>query len=394
MNLQESVIAGMLNDNECARIAWETITPQHFTGELRLAAEAAHHAYQHDKTCEPNIVMATLIALGYARRFPGDKLISLFENGRLVTPATFTGLLLRLEEEHQRLKVQALAARLSTLAATPSADFHTEASRIATEITTAVRTTQTDPLSTTVTLQTLLDMDFPQQGNVIPGLFKARSRVVVTGPEGKGKSEMTYQIAVGAARGMHPFGMTDIPQQKVLVVDAENEQVDLQTRLRRINGVYDGMGANPAAEYMRIQDALGWNLLDSRDAGFLFSLVRQYMPDLLVIGPVYQVMGGDANDAETVRRFMRVVDECRAISDCAVLTEAHAGHGEAGNRNNWRPSGSSLWLRWPDMGIGLSPLDQDGSTMELVRWRGDRVANEWPEAVRRGGILPWTEDVR
>lgn len=91
---------------------------------------------------------------------------------------------------------------------------------------------------------------------------------------------------------------------------------------------------------------------------------------------------------------MRVVDQCRAISGCAVLTEAHAGHGEQGNRNGWRPSGSSLWLRWPDIGIGMSPVSREDGIMEIVRWRGDRQANSWPEQIRRGGLLPWTEYLR
>jgi replicative DNA helicase len=202
---------------------------------------------------------------------------------------------------------------------------------------------------------------------------------------------MIYQIALGAARGIQPFTTEVINPQRVLIVDAENEHVDLQKRLKRISGLYDGIDASPIGENLRIQDALGWNLLDPRDAAHLYALVRSFMPDLMVIGPVYQIMGGDGNDAETVRRFMRVVDQCRQISNTAVLTEAHAGHGESGSRNGWRPSGSSLWLRWPDMGIGLSPADDEASVMQLVRWRGDRVENHWPESVRRGGLLPWTE---
>jgi replicative DNA helicase len=377
---------------EWAQITWETVTPDYFTGPLRLAAEAAYASYQKEKTCEPNVVMATLISLGYARRFPGNELLDLYEDGYSLSDQAFRMLVSQLEEEEQRRRVMALSGRLAQVAADPTADFHLEASNIATEVRTAVQTRQTDPTEGTLTVAQLLDMDFPEQGVVIPGMFKARTRVVLTGPEGRGKSEMMYQIGLCAARGVHPFLGQSYSPQRVLVVDAENEHVDLQKRIRRINGLLDGMGAPDIGNNMRIQDALGWNLLDPRDAGHLFAMVRQFMPDLLIIGPVYQVMGGDANDAEVVRRFMRVVDECRAISNTAVLTEAHAGHGEGGSRNNWRPSGSSLWLRWPDMGIGMSPQD-DSEVMKLVRWRGDRIANEWPDYVERGSILPWQESL-
>jgi replicative DNA helicase len=385
-------MSAVLNRDEWAQHTWERITPDYFTGPLRLAAEAAYTAYQKEKTCEPNVVMATLITLGYARRFDGSELMSLYEQGFSMSDQAFRMLVSQLEEEEQRRNVMALSGRLAQVAATPSTDFHVEVSSIAAEIATAAQTRQSDPTEGTLTVQQLLDLDFPQAGEVIPGLFKRRTRVVLTGPEGRGKSEMLFQIALCAARGIHPFTWQPIPAQRVLVVDAENEHVDLQRRISRISGLLDGMEADLPGDNMRIQDALGWNLLDSRDAGHLFALVRSYMPDLMIIGPVYQIMGGDANDAETVRRFMRVVDECRAISETAVLTEAHAGHGEGGNRNNWRPSGSSLWLRWPDMGIGMAP-QEDSQGMELVRWRGDRVENEWPRFVTRGSILPWQEDV-
>ncbi len=390
-SVQESVLSGVMNSPDWARQAWDRITPEYFTGELRVAADAAYQCWQKEKTCEPNAVMAMLIALGYTRRFSGGRLLDIYQNGFPLSDNSFRMLVSHLEEEHQRRQAALLADRIASVAATPGSDFHLEISALATELTLAAQTRQTSPVESTITLQELLDTDFPEDGDVVPGLFKPRSRVVITGPEGRGKSELMYQVALGAARGVQPFSTETFPQRKVLIVDAENQQYQLQKRLRRINAQYDGLGCPDVGENLRIQDALGWNLLDPSDSGYLFALVREYMPDILMIGPVYQVMGGDANDAETVRRFMRVVDECRLISNCAVLTEAHAGHGESGNRNGWRPSGSSLWLRWPEMGIGLSPLDDSGAEMELKRWRGDREQNDWPDMVRRGGFLPWTE---
>lgn len=389
---QRMVLGAAMNKREWAAQVWETLTPDlHFQGPDLSAAQAAYAAWQQEKTNDPQTVMLMLQALGLHRRYSATNLLDMHEQS---FPASETALRLaigKLEEDRQRSDVLRIAERLTMVATAPEGDLSMEVSSIAGELATTVQTRVADPLAGTLTLRELLDLDFPQEGVVIPGMFKARTRAVVTGPEGRGKSEMIYQIALGAAMGVHPFTTEQMTQQKVLIVDAENEHVDLQKRLQRISGIFDKIGGRDPGEHLRIQDALGWNLLDSSDAGHLFALVRSYLPDLLIIGPIYQIMGGDANDAETVRRFMRVVDQCRAISDCAVLTEAHAGHGEAGNRNNWRPSGSSLWLRWPDMGIGLAPLDDEASRMQLVRWRGDRVDNHWPDVVRRGGVLPWAE---
>lgn len=389
---QRIVLGAAMNNPEWARQVWERLTPDiHFNGPDLPAATAAYTAWQKEKSNDPQTVLLTLQSLGLHRRYSASNLLDMHQQSYPASESALRLAIGRLEEDRQRDEVLRISERLTGLAINPEADLSMEASTLAAELAVAVQTRVNDPMQGTLTLQDLLDLDFPQAGEVVPGLFKARTRVVLTGPEGRGKSEMIYQIALGAARGVQPFSTEFIPQQKVLIVDAENEHVDLQKRLRRINSLYDGIGAEPVGEHLRIQDALGWNLLDPADAGHLFALVRAYMPDLLVIGPVYQIMGGDANDAETVRRFMRVVDQCRAISDTAVLTEAHAGHGESGSRNGWRPSGSSLWLRWPDMGIGLAPIDEQASQMQLVRWRGDRIENHWPEVVRRGGVLPWSQ---
>ena len=389
---QRIVLGAAMNKPEWAQQVWERLTPdEHFNGPDHDAAVASYTAWQKEKSNDPQIVLLTLQSLGLHRRYSGSNLLDMHQESY---PASDTALRLaigQLEEDRQREQVMRISERLTGLATNPEADLSVDVSALAGELAVAVQTRVNDPLAGTLTLQELLDMDFPRHGEVVPGLFKARTRVVLTGPEGRGKSEMIYQIALGAARGIQPFTTEVIPAQRVLIVDAENEHVDLQKRLTRINALYDGLGADPVGENLRIQDALGWNLLDPRDAAHLYALVRSFMPDLMVIGPVYQIMGGDGNDAETVRRFMRVVDQCRQISETAVLTEAHAGHGESGSRNGWRPSGSSLWLRWPDMGIGLSPADDEAATMQLVRWRGDRIENHWPEFVRRGGLLPWTE---
>lgn len=390
MTTQRIVLGAAMNNPDWARQVWERLTPElHFLGPDQDAATACYTAWQAEKSNDPQTVMLTLQALGLHRRYSSVNLLDMHQQSFPASETALRMAISRLEQDRQRHEVLRLSERLAGIATKTDADLSVEVSSISAELATAVQTRLTDPMQGTLTLQQLLDLDFPQAGEVVPGLFKTRSRVVLTGPEGRGKSEMIYQIALGAACGIHPFSTEEIPPQRVLIVDAENEHVDLQKRLRRIYSLYQGLGAGPVNNHLRIQDALGWNLLDPADAGHLFALVRSYMPDLLVIGPVYQIMGGDANDAETVRRFMRVVDQCRAISDTAVLTEAHAGHGESGNRNNWRPSGSSLWLRWPDMGIGMNPSDEESSEMELVRWRGDRVDNYWPDVVRRGSILPW-----
>jgi replicative DNA helicase len=86
-----------------------------------------------------------------------------------------------------------------------------------------------------------------------------------------------------------------------------------------------------------------------------------------------------------------VFDEIRTEHDCALWIEAHAPHGDKGDRAGWRPRGSTLWEGWPEFGIGMKPIDDQ--TVELVRWRGDRDRNReclWPKQLTEGRSWPWT----
>ena len=47
-----------------------------------------------------------------------------------------------------------------------------------------------------------------------------------------------------------------------------------------------------------------------------------------------------------------------------------------------RPTGSSLWLRWPEFGYGLRRAKTDDAEefhrVEVVAWRGARGERNWP----------------
>ena len=62
-----------------------------------------------------------------------------------------------------------------------------------------------------------------------------------------------------------------------------------------------------------------------------------------------------------------------------------------------RPAGASLWLRWPENGMGLrrSKLDnEEGSDRariaDVVRWRMSREDRAWPYVITHNKYgLPW-----
>jgi hypothetical protein len=87
----------------------------------------------------------------------------------------------------------------------------------------------------------------------------------------------------------------------------------------------------------------------------------------------------------------RILDELIARHRFALFCEHHAGKGN-GSERNLDPSGSALWLRWPEFGFKLKPDTSDPKVftrLTLDRYRGDRIPADWPQEITKGRDWPW-----
>lgn len=231
---------------------------------------------------------------------------------------------------------------------------------------------------------------------VLPGLLRHGTRCVVTGGEGYGKSTLIYQLAVGAAYGVSPSGGSEqFDQRRVYVLDVENwHETQVKQQLLRARFAYRRIVPDLPTPTMWLDHARSINLLNPSDKQQFIARVDKYQPDLVVMGAGYKLVepiGDWRVEAQTV---MRTADEIRAKTGAAVIIETHAGHGLQGDRNGWRPDGSSYWLRWPEFGLGLEPRQpkQTGGRrlLRVHRWRGDRDSDaSWPYGYMSTATLPW-----
>jgi hypothetical protein len=249
------------------------------------------------------------------------------------------------------------------------------------------------------TVTALLAETFGPQQWVIPGLFTRGERIVITGSEGLAKSTISRQMAVCVAGGLNPWnGQRVTDGQRVLYIDAENSRF-------QSHNAYGWIGRR----CQRPMIAPGWSDriihktrndgcdLPGRDAGWFHQMAAQHSPDLIILGPAYKLMRGDPQKDSDVLALLQVIDEVRVKHDAAVLIETHSPHGMDGHRPV-RPYGSSVWLRWPEVGFGIRPTadspvtpEQRPKELELVAWRGQRETRDWPDLIRHGGgfELPW-----
>lgn len=232
---------------------------------------------------------------------------------------------------------------------------------------------------------------------IIPGLLERGDRLMLTGGEGLGKSEIGRQVAVCVASGLHPFTHGDVPVGKVLVVDLENPMALTQRRYQRLIEAArkHDHPVDPSRLWIEARPA-GLDIAQAADMRWLLRRVELLQPDLLVVGPIYRMHTSDPNDEQTARRVAAVLDRCRATAGCALITENHSPHGSGMVKHRpVRPVGSSLWLRWPEFGYGIRLADENGAherrLVDVVPWRGPREERQWPERLESGHPWSWME---
>jgi hypothetical protein len=218
---------------------------------------------------------------------------------------------------------------------------------------------------------------------LIEGLLERGDRLVLTGKEGEGKSTLLRQIGIAAAAGLHPFTQDATPELRVLDIDCENSERQLRREFRKaLQPLADDVGLTDImSRFFYEAHTEGLVLDDARDRdgdrAWLEATIKADEPQLVILGPIYKLIGGDSTDEEPNRELVKFLDRLRTRYGFAIMLEGHTPHDAK------RPYGWSGWKRWPEFGLHL---DEHG---ELSRWRGDRDARDWPERLVRGADGDW-----
>ena len=224
---------------------------------------------------------------------------------------------------------------------------------------------------------------------IVPDMLRTNERMIVTGPEGGGKSVLVAQMCLGAAMGvntLHPE-LKEHEPMRVLMLDVENDRLQVRNNMRKVYPYLKQMrDVDPLIEWVDIRDV---DLSNPVEQQKVIKLAKETQPDLMYMGSLYRLAPeGDKVDT-AFTSVSRTVDRIRSETGSSVLLEAHAGHGMANDRNGMRPYGSSMWMRWPEFGFGMVKHRASGN-MLLKNWRGHRSDDRvWPVGLRRGNVLPW-----
>lgn len=233
---------------------------------------------------------------------------------------------------------------------------------------------------------------------VIPGTLARGDRMLVTGFEGHGKSTFLRQMAVQVAAGINPFTLEEMDPKKVLVLDFENHPDQVLTSWQHMVGLARYHRGEEAVQRGNLVIFEEWDnddtdLLQPSGVAWLQERVQAYQPDMVVMGPLYNMAGRDLKDDEVVRKIKKAVNLARAICGTAFVMEHHAPHKEPGAKARAvRPYGSSMFLKFPEFGFGFQPDEDKAGWYEWKKTRFPRIRDRFfPDYMRNGerGTAEW-----
>jgi hypothetical protein len=236
--------------------------------------------------------------------------------------------------------------------------------------------------------------DDPGYDWVIPGLLERLDRLVYTGGEGAGKSTFGRQVALSAAAGLHPFVSDHFEPVPVTIIDCENSERQWRRKARAISLAVERLTGIDPAQRIHLATPGQIDITKPDGLGAVHAELDEHPCGILLIGPLYKLVPRAITSDDDAAPLLAALDSIRQRADGpALMMEAHAGHTQgAGGERNYRPRGSSALLGWPEFGFGFATDQNDPARVEVIRWRGDRDERDWPKAMRRGGLLPWTDD--
>lgn len=237
-------------------------------------------------------------------------------------------------------------------------------------------------------LDEFLDAHPPRREWIVPGVLEKGARLIVTGDEGCGKSVLLRQMMYQAGQGVHWFTGEPVEPLRTGLLDLENPEDLVHWSLSELRARRGPQHERSRRMVVRCSPE-GLDILDtsSDDARMLREFVHVNKMQLLVVGPLYKLVGGNENDNERAKAAAAVLDQVRA-QGCAVVMEAHCAKA-ADDRRQHRPKepvGASTWMRWPEYGLHL------GAEGHLTHWRGPRGAGRFPARLTRHGDWLWNED--
>lgn len=234
-------------------------------------------------------------------------------------------------------------------------------------------------------MEDLADADAPPlPPPVIAGVLRKGHKLMLAGPSKAGKSFALLELAMAIASGGRWMGWT-CTRGRVLYVNMELARESCLDRLRTMQDQF-GLSAE-ALGNVRIWNLRGKALTLKDLAPKLIWRLRNNPVDVIILDPIYKLIGGNESDMGDVARFCGLMDRLCVELGCAVVYCHHHSKGAQGGKNAAdRASGSGVFARDADALLDMIQLRTPpsmnsfcGVSETATAWRIEPVLREFPE---------------
>ena len=241
-------------------------------------------------------------------------------------------------------------------------------------------------------VESLADVDAPPLAPpVIAGILRKGHKLMLAGPSKAGKSFALLELAMSIAGG-HTWMGWRCTRGKVLYVNMELARESCLQRLKLMQEQY-GLSEDALAN-VRIWNLRGKAVTLKELVPKLIRRLRDNPVDVIILDPIYKLIGGNESDMGDVARFCALLDRLCVELGCAVVYCHHHSKGaQAGKNAADRASGSGVFARDADALLDMIQLRVPESMQSFcgvgetaTAWRIEPVLREFPEP---GPIEVW-----
>lgn len=211
-----------------------------------------------------------------------------------------------------------------------------------------------------------MSLSFLDTALVEGGILHERSRVIVSGGPGVGKSYLVTQIAWESALGEDWLGIFGMKRPlRTMLLQTEVAAKPFQERL-------EVLGEAPAELYF----CLGETFALARDVGELVKYIEGLGIEFVIFDPMYTIQEGDENTLEAAKATFRIIDKLRQDYNGTFLMVQHPNqHGmiPSGRPNLTWLRGHTSWPGWVDTVFFMMP-EHEGVRLYLLKARNRKSA--------------------
>ncbi len=252
-----------------------------------------------------------------------------------------------------------------------------------------------EPLTLTNVADALRDGPPTPDPELISGVLRVGQKMLLSAPPKVGKTWLAIDLATALATGGAWLGFRC---RRCQVVYA-NLEVSETSFLIRCDKVLRSRAFDPGdAEPMLAFEGRGMGLDAQQFADRLIATWRGMGGPswgCVIVDCVYQLETGDENAVKDVRPLVAQLDRIGRTIGCALIAIHHHSKGASGSKASIdRAAGSSVFARWPDALIDVSPLDFEGAADDPGRSEACREACREIEGRQGAGAYRMEFDLR